>query len=133
MAALEASQEASGLETGLLQQPLCSASRRAAAPLAPVCLTKPKSAFGRRIHVNGTTGALFTDSLRRRRRSAADTLAGDWWWEVEGSAAAERREPARGLCVCVSTVDYGESLWFHLFHIHEPNGSRCIIHEQIRR
>lgn len=34
---------------------------------------------------------------------------------------------------CVSTVDYGESLWFHLFHIHEPNGSCCIIHEQIRR
>lgn len=44
----------------------------------------------------------------------------------EGSAAAE-------LPLCVSTVDYGESLWFHLFHIHEPNGSRCIIHEQIRR
>lgn len=35
--------------------------------------------------------------------------------------------------LCVSTVDYGESLWFHLFHIHEPNGSCCIIHEQIRR
>lgn len=35
--------------------------------------------------------------------------------------------------LCVSTVDYGESLWFRLFHIHEPNGSCCIIHEQIRR
>lgn len=33
----------------------------------------------------------------------------------------------------VSTVDYGESLWFHLVHIHEPNGWLCIIHEQIRR
>lgn len=35
--------------------------------------------------------------------------------------------------LCVSTVDYGVSLWFHLFHIHEPNGQCCIIHEQIRR
>lgn len=34
---------------------------------------------------------------------------------------------------CVSTVDYRESLWFHLFYIHEPNGWFCIIHEQIRR
>ena len=34
--------------------------------------------------------------------------------------------------LCVSTVDYGESLWFHLFHIHEPNGARCNIHGQIR-
>lgn len=33
----------------------------------------------------------------------------------------------------VSTGDYGESLRFHLFHIHEPNGWFCIIHEQIRR
>lgn len=35
--------------------------------------------------------------------------------------------------LCVSTVDYRVSLWFHLFHIHEPNGRCCIIHEQIRR
>lgn len=34
---------------------------------------------------------------------------------------------------CASTVVYGESLWFHLFHIHEPNGWFCVIHEQIRR
>lgn len=35
--------------------------------------------------------------------------------------------------LCVSTVDYEESLWFRLFHIHEPNGARCNIHGQIRR
>lgn len=38
-----------------------------------------------------------------------------------------------GRTVCVSTINYGESLWFHLFHIHEPNGARCNIHGQIRR
>lgn len=47
------------------------------------------------------------------------------------NAAAELESWRRTMCV--STVDYGESLWFHLFHIHEPNGARCNIHGQIRR
>lgn len=34
---------------------------------------------------------------------------------------------------CVSIINYGESLWFHPFHIHEPNGTRCNIDAQIRR
>lgn len=53
--------------------------------------------------------------------------------KCSGGKRCGRAEGAGPRTVCVSTVDYGESLWFHLFHIHEPNGSRCIIHEQIRR
>lgn len=74
MAALDAGQEASGPETLLVQQPLGSASRRAAAPPGArlsdetnaVARGGQKSALGRRIDVNGTTGALFTGSLQRR-------------------------------------------------------------------
>lgn len=50
-----------------------------------------------------------------------------------GGENASAELESRRRTMCVSTVDYGESLWFHLFHIHEPNGARCNIHGQIRR
>lgn len=72
--------------------------------------------------------ALFTDSLYRREHSGEAMIGCDWL-----NAPEERLLQSADDGPCVSTVDYGESPWFYLFHIHEPNGWCCIIHGQIRR